>query len=81
MEQIAIAHKRAPANVTPAVIEEVYKVSGVTVDRSSKNKQAVAEFQGQTYNSTDLDTFFEKFVPSASNSSLSGQLFPVAPIP
>lgn len=53
------------ANVTPAVIAEVYNVGGVTVDRSSKNKQAVAEFQGQTYNSTDLDKFFSLYVPDA----------------
>jgi hypothetical protein len=54
-----------PANVTPAVIAEVYNVGGVTVDRSSRNKQAVAEFQGQTYNSTDLNKFFELYVPDA----------------
>jgi tripeptidyl-peptidase-1 len=53
-----VAPPKAAANVTPAVIADVYNVGGVKVDRSSKNKQAVAEFQGQTYNSTDLDTFF-----------------------
>ena len=55
----------APANVTPAVIAQVYNVEGVTVDRSSKNKMAVAEFQGQTMNETDLQTYFDMFVPDA----------------
>ena len=54
-----------PANVTPAVIAQVYNVEGVTVDRSSKNKMAVAEFQGQTMNETDLQTYFDMFVPDA----------------
>ena len=40
-------------------------MSGVTIDRKSGNKQAVAEFQGQTMNETDLKTYFEKYVPSA----------------
>eukprot|EP01047_Picozoa_sp_COSAG01_P090725 COSAG01_NODE_22510_length_852_cov_1.434263_1_plen_122_part_10 len=57
---------KMPANVTPAVIAEVYKVKGVKVERKgSKNKQAVAEFQGQTMNSTDLASYFEMFVPEA----------------
>ena len=59
------APMKPAANVTPAVIAEVYKVSGVTVDRTSKNKQAVAEFQGQTMNTTDLATYFKLYVPDA----------------
>ena len=61
--EASAAHRRLqgqgaqPANVTPAVIAEVYKISGVKVDRKSANKQAVAEFQGQTMNETDLATY------------------------
>jgi tripeptidyl-peptidase-1 len=44
----ATAPAGQPANVTPAVINQVYKVKGVTVDREGANKQAVAEFQGLT---------------------------------
>ena len=65
MPIVAESAPSMPANVTPAVIAEVYKVSGVTVDRASKNKQAVAEFQGQTMNVTDLATYFEMYVPDA----------------
>ncbi len=54
-----------PANVTPAVILSQYNVGGVTPAASSKNKQAVAEFQGQTMNSTDLANFFAAYVPDA----------------
>ena len=56
-----------PAVVTPTVIASTYKVTGVVVDRSSKNRnrQAVAEFQGNAMNSTDLVTFFKKEVPEA----------------
>jgi tripeptidyl-peptidase-1 len=54
-------------SVTPTVLASTYNVAGVTVDRSgkSKNRQAVAEFQGQTMNSTDLATFFKNEVPRA----------------
>ncbi|KAJ1462677.1 peptidase S8/S53 domain-containing protein [Pelagophyceae sp. CCMP2097] len=52
-----------PADVTPSVIYDTYGVSGVSVQRKSKNRQAVAEFQGQTMNSTDLKTFFSELVP------------------
>ena len=59
---LAAGHRRlqegGPANVTPAVIAQVYGVAGVTVDREGSNKQAVAEFQGQTMNETDLQTYF-----------------------
>mmetsp|Transcript_28506 Transcript_28506/g.51830 ORF Transcript_28506/g.51830 Transcript_28506/m.51830 type:complete len:592 (-) Transcript_28506:171-1946(-) len=50
------------AAVTPDVITGQYKVKGQTVSRSAKNTQAVAEFQGQTMNHTDLKLFFKKFV-------------------
>ena len=56
-----------PPVVTPAVIASTYNVTGVVVDRSgkSRNRQAVAEFQGQAMNSTDLVTFFKNEVPEA----------------
>ena len=53
---------RQPANVTPAVIAETYGIKGVKVSRSDKNRQAVAEFQGQFMNSTDLATMFADYV-------------------
>merc|ERR1719253_1672942 len=52
----------ATVKVTPAVIAETYGVSGVKVSRSSKNRQAVAEFQGQTMMDSDLTSFFKQFV-------------------
>lgn len=36
-----------PAKVTPEVLNSFYGISGVKPTRSDKNKQAVAEFQGQ----------------------------------
>ena len=47
-----------PANVTPAVIYTTYDVTFKEASRSDKNRQAVAEFQGQFMNSTDLATMF-----------------------
>jgi tripeptidyl-peptidase-1 len=54
-----------PAEVTPKVIASAYDIGGVSVSRGTKNRQAVAEFQGQFMNTTDLATFFERFVPDA----------------
>ena len=50
------------AEVTPSVLREVMNVSGVTIDPTSTNVQAVAEFQGQTMSESDLADFFVKFV-------------------
>ena len=65
--QVAATPAGEPPLVTPAVIASTYNVTGVVVDRSpsSKNRQAVAEFQGQAMNSTDLVTFFKNEVPEA----------------
>eukprot|EP01002_Notosolenus_urceolatus_P015491 NODE_809_length_1765_cov_76.103730_g663_i0.p1 GENE.NODE_809_length_1765_cov_76.103730_g663_i0~~NODE_809_length_1765_cov_76.103730_g663_i0.p1 ORF type:complete len:548 (+),score=190.30 NODE_809_length_1765_cov_76.103730_g663_i0:79-1722(+) len=55
----------ADFTVTPATIHKRY---GVTVTRGSGNvkvRQAVAEFQGQFSNPTDLATFFKQYVPNA----------------
>ena len=44
--QVAATTTNIPL-VTPAVIASTYNVTGVVVDRSGKNRQAVAEFQVQ----------------------------------
>jgi tripeptidyl-peptidase-1 len=48
----------------PDVITKAYKISG-KASGSEKVRQAVAEFQGQTMNQTDVETFFQKYVPDA----------------
>jgi tripeptidyl-peptidase-1 len=50
------------AKVTPAVIEAAYGVAGVKPAKGTKNRQAVAEFQGQTMMDSDLTSFFKQFV-------------------
>lgn len=50
------------APVTPEVLEKAYSVSGVKASGSLKNRQAVAEFQGQAMNEADLVKFFATFV-------------------
>jgi subtilase family serine protease len=52
------------ARVTPAVLASTYSVGGVKVDRTGKNVQAVAEFQGQFMNKADLTKFFAEEVQS-----------------
>ena len=52
----------APASVTPSTIYSTYKVTAPKVTRSTKNRQAVAEFQGQFMNDTDLAGMFAKYV-------------------
>jgi subtilase family serine protease len=49
----------------PDVITKAYQVSG-KASGSKKIRQAVAEFQGQTMNQTDVETFFAKYVTSAA---------------
>ena len=63
-------------NVTPAVIAEAYGVSGVTVNRQSrKNRQAVVEFQGATANVSDLQAFFDQYVPEAQSGDATIRAF------
>eukprot|EP00949_MAST-11_sp_MAST-11-sp1_P001400 g1400.t1 len=57
------------AQVTPSVLRQVYKVSGVQPTGRLDNRQAVGEFQGQTFNPSDLTNFFEQFVPFSKNAS------------
>jgi tripeptidyl-peptidase-1 len=54
-----------PAIVTPDVINKDYGISGVTPSGSTTFRQAVAEFQGQFMNATDLSTFFTNYLPDA----------------
>ena len=49
----------AVANVTPTVIYDTYSVTAYSVDRKGTNLQAVAEFQGQYMNKSDLAAFFK----------------------
>jgi len=60
-----IAATENVAKVIPSTINAQYRVGGVDVSRSEKNRQAVAEFQGQTMNSTDLASFFKQYVPES----------------
>jgi subtilase family serine protease len=53
------------AKVTPTVLAQTYRVADPYVDRAGKNRQAVAEFQGQYMNKDDLAKFFQSEVPSA----------------
>lgn len=55
----------SPANVTPAVIASTYKIPALTGSGSEQNRQAVAEFQGQTLAPSDLVSFFKRYNPSA----------------
>jgi subtilase family serine protease len=54
-----------PASVTPSVIEQVYNIKDTKASGSLNNRQAVAEFQGQTMNVSDLTEFFKNYVPKA----------------
>ena len=58
----SMAKPAAPAKVTPSVIASTYQINGVKVSRSEKNRQAVAEFQGQFMNSSDLAKNFQDYV-------------------
>jgi len=54
------------AQVTPQLLLQTYNVTGAPeVSRGSKNKRAVAEFQGQFTKQADLTSFFKQYVPSA----------------
>jgi tripeptidyl-peptidase-1 len=48
--------------VTPSVLASTYNISGVSPTGSFKNRQAVAEFQGQLMSSQDLSTLFQRYV-------------------
>lgn len=58
---------RRPANpdigVTPSFLRKLYKVGDAT-GMASNNNQSVAQFLGQYYSPSDLQTFFKSFSPS-----------------
>jgi len=67
----ALRSATATPAVTPKVLSSTYKISGVKVSGAVTNPQAVAEFQGQTSNATDLTEFFKLFAagdPSADST-------------
>lgn len=65
----------APAAVTPSVIAKTYGVPTTATSGSAKVRQAVAEFQGQEMNQTDLDAFFAEYVEGAPASDAAVYAF------
>mmetsp|Transcript_34801 Transcript_34801/g.48567 ORF Transcript_34801/g.48567 Transcript_34801/m.48567 type:complete len:692 (-) Transcript_34801:106-2181(-) len=57
-----------PPAVTPQVLYDAYNIKGVKPTGSTKNRMAVAEFQGQFMNKSDLKAFFAKYLPDAPDS-------------
>jgi len=55
--------------VTPSVVYAQYQVPTNMMSTNTENRQAVAEFQGEFFSPSDLQTFFGKFMPS-----LKGQI-------
>ena len=64
----ATASTATAPSIGPSDLRKAYSVSGVTASGSVKNRQAVAEFQGEEFNSDDLEQFFQNFVPDAPAS-------------
>jgi len=59
----------AQEKITPSVIYSHYSVPSEFMSNNTNNRQAVAEFQGEFFSLTDLQTFFQKF-----QTSLVGQV-------
>ena len=57
--------------VDPNLLATTYHISGVKTTGSRKNRQAVAEFQGQLMNTTDLATLFKKYIKGYKVSVIS----------
>lgn len=55
--------------VGPADLRKRYNVTAV--GKSSKNKQAVAEFQGQYYSPSDLSQFFKEYVHDSTEDKVA----------
>jgi tripeptidyl-peptidase-1 len=55
-----------PVEVLPAVIRKLYGFEATKASGNPKVRQAVAEFQGQLMNQTDVDAFFAQYVPGAA---------------
>lgn len=51
--------------MTPAVLADTYKISGVKPAGTDVNRMAVAEFQNQNEEDSDLAAFFKEYVPDA----------------
>lgn len=57
-----------PPAVTPKVLATTYGIKGVTPAKNARNRMAVAEFQGQFMNQSDLKEFFKINFPDAPAS-------------
>eukprot|EP00040_Diaphanoeca_grandis_P027482 m.156566 g.156566 ORF g.156566 m.156566 type:complete len:663 (+) comp31005_c0_seq1:164-2152(+) len=58
----------APPAVTPKVLADTYGIKGVKPAGDAKNRMAVAEFQGQFMNKSDLEVFFKMYLPDSPAS-------------
>eukprot|EP00038_Savillea_parva_P005936 m.160757 g.160757 ORF g.160757 m.160757 type:complete len:679 (+) comp11989_c0_seq1:185-2221(+) len=70
---VALGAPGMPPPVTPKVLYDAYKIDGqVKPVGDTKNKMAVAEFQGQFMNTSDLKAFFATYLPDlpASDSEV-----------
>ena len=65
---VGASAKAVAAEVLPAVIAKQYGIPKSIPSGSKTNRQAVAEFQGQTMNHTDLAKFFTQYVPDATSA-------------
>ena len=55
--------------VVPSVIVDQYQMGSAKASGNVKCRQAVAEFQGQTMNTTDVEKFFAEYVAAAPASA------------
>lgn len=64
----------ASINVTPSVLRTTYRIPIQAPWEPGRNRQAIAEFQGQTFRSTDLMNFFNSYMPNQplSNARIHG---------
>lgn len=66
--------KDAPL-IGPTQLRTRYNISD-WAPATGNNTQAVAEFQGQYYSPSDLNQFFQQYVPGQKNSSVAGVIGP-----
>ena len=59
----------------PSVITRQYGFEDAKATGNPKIRQAVAEFQGQLMNQTDVDAFFSEYVPGASSGDSTAFAF------
>jgi tripeptidyl-peptidase I len=60
----------ASSEIIPSVIRARYNCSDVIATQST-NSHAVAEFQGQSYSPSDLETFFTKYVTNSKEDTVA----------